>query len=63
MTGAVDATQRSRVLVTGAGGVMGERLVRDLIQRGRQVRGLVLPGDPSRARLEALGAEVVEGDV
>lgn len=52
-----------RVLVTGAGGVLGERLVRGLLGRGYRVRGLVLPSDPARARLEALGAEVVEGDV
>ncbi len=53
----------SWVLVTGAGGVLGERLVRGLLGRGYRVRGLVLPSDPARARLEALGAEVVEGDV
>lgn len=53
----------SRVLVTGAGGVLGERLVRGLISRGYRVRGLVLPSDASRPRLEALGVEVVEGDV
>lgn len=57
------STGSRRVLVTGAGGVLGERLVKGLLERGCQVRGLVLPGDPSLGRLEALGVEVVEGDV
>lgn len=52
-----------RVLVTGAGGVMGRRLVRGLLERGARVRGLVLPGDPTRAQLASLGCEVVEGDL
>jgi nucleoside-diphosphate-sugar epimerase len=63
MTPSGAPTQRPLVLVTGAGGVMGERLVRELRERGYRIRGLVLPGDPARARLEALGVEVVEGDV
>src|SRR6185436_1273261 len=53
------------VLVTGAAGVMGARLVRGLVEAGWRVRALVLPGDPLRARLEALGpaCEIREGDV
>jgi NADH dehydrogenase len=50
-------------LVTGAAGVMGARLTARLRQAGWQVRALVLPGDPLRARVEALGCEVREGDV
>jgi NADH dehydrogenase len=42
---------------------MGARLVRRLLSAGHQVRALVLPGDPLRARIEALGAEIHEGDV
>jgi len=53
----------ARVLVTGGAGVMGARLVRRLLSAGHQVRALVLPGDPLRARIEALGAELHEGDV
>jgi nucleoside-diphosphate-sugar epimerase len=49
------------VLVTGAAGVMGSRLVRALRERGLAVRGLVMPGDPLRRRLDDLGCEVVEG--
>ena len=50
-------------LVTGAAGVMGVRLVERLVSEGWAVRGLVLPGDPGRARLESLGVTVVEGDI
>jgi len=53
------------VLVTGAAGVMGTRLVRGLVEAGWRVRALVLPGDPLRSRLEGLGpaCELREGDV
>ena len=50
-------------LVTGAAGVMGARLTARLRAAGWQVRALVLPSDPLRARVEALGCEVREGDV
>jgi nucleoside-diphosphate-sugar epimerase len=59
MIGRADA----KVLVTGAGGGMGLHLVRRLLESGRPVRGLVLPGDPARSHLEELGCEVQEGDV
>ncbi len=52
-----------RVLVTGAAGVMGVRLVSGLVQRGFPVRCLVLPKDPGAARLRQLGAELREGDI
>jgi NADH dehydrogenase len=50
-------------LVTGGAGVMGARLVKRLLAAGYGVRALVLPGDPMRARLDALGAELHESDV
>lgn len=50
------------VLVAGATGHLGARVVRALLRRGRSVRALVRPG--SRAEpLEALGVEVVRGDL
>lgn len=52
-----------RVLVTGACGVMGSRLVRALVQQGWRVRGLVQPGDPLRSRLAAVDGQLVEGDL
>jgi nucleoside-diphosphate-sugar epimerase len=51
------------ILVTGAGGVMGQRLVRGLVERGFRVRCLVLPGDSSARELGRLGAELREGNV
>lgn len=53
----------SRVLVTGAAGVMGARLVARLRREGHYVRALVLPGDRLRARIEPLGCDIREGDV
>ena len=55
------------VLVTGATGFIGQRLVVALRQRGHRVRTLVRPGSP-RARqaahnLEAAGADIALGDV
>lgn len=49
-------------LVTGATGHIGNVLVRKLIEQGRRVRALVLPGE-SRHPLADLPVEFVEGDV
>ncbi len=51
------------ILVTGAAGVMGVRLVKRLLAAGWRVRALVLPGDKLRSRVEGLGCEIREGDV
>lgn len=59
----MSATPGRRVLVTGAAGVLGARLVSRLLQAGFQVRALVLPNDPGRVRLEQLGAEIRIGDI
>jgi NADH dehydrogenase len=53
----------SLALVTGAAGEVGARLVRRLRADGWEVRALVLPRDPLRARLDGLGCDIREGDV
>ena len=50
------------VLVTGATGFFGSRLVEILRGRGARVRALVRPTGYAR-RLEALGVEIARGDV
>jgi dihydroflavonol-4-reductase len=51
-----------RTLVTGATGYLGTELVRELRRRDREVRALVR-SRTAAARLDGLGAEIVEGDV
>lgn len=52
-----------KILVTGATGRIGSRLVAELLRRDHQVRALVMPGDPLRARVEVPGVEIVEGQL
>jgi NADH dehydrogenase len=53
----------SSILVTGAAGVLGNRLARKLAGSGHVVRALVKPGDPCVHRLDGLRCEILEGDV
>jgi len=57
------ATNDTLILVTGAAGKTGARVVEQMLDRGFGVRGLVRRRDARSARLEALGAEVVVGDL
>ncbi len=50
------------ILVTGATGHLGNVLVRKLLERGRRVRALVLPGEPLTA-LNGLMVEVIVGNI
>jgi UDP-glucose 4-epimerase len=52
-----------KVLVTGAAGQVGCRLVRQLLERNHEVRGTILPQDPCRERLAGVGLELIEGDL
>jgi nucleoside-diphosphate-sugar epimerase len=51
-----------RVLVTGATGFIGRHLLKELQQRGEQIRALVLPVENAE-RLMEQGVEVVRGDI
>src|SRR2546421_8899988 len=56
----------SPILVTGAAGkvgAIGPSVVKMLIERGHAVRAMVRRRDERSQHLEALGAEVVEGDL
>jgi UDP-glucose 4-epimerase len=53
----------AKVTVSGASGQVGSRLVRQLLARNYEVRGVVLPDDPTRGRLAGLDVEVVEGNL
>jgi uncharacterized protein YbjT (DUF2867 family) len=50
------------ILVVGATGTLGSRVVRELVRRGRNVRALVREGTDASA-LSAQGVEVVRGDL
>ena len=52
-----------KVLVAGAAGQVGCRLVRQLLDRNHEVRGTVLPDDPCMDRLDGLDIELAKGDL
>jgi len=52
----------NKVLVTGAGGHIGNVLVRELLDQGESVRALLLPSE-DRLSLNGLKVEILEGDV
>ena len=52
-----------KVLVSGVTGRVGKRLAAALIERGDEVRGLVLPEDSGAAAVQALGVECLEGNL
>ncbi len=51
-----------KVLITGATGLLGGHLIRELQQRGEEIRALVLPVE-NADKLEKQGVEVVRGDI
>jgi nucleoside-diphosphate-sugar epimerase len=52
----------TKVLVTGASGLVGRRVAKDLIERGYRVTAVVR-SDAHRQELESLGAQRVNGDL
>lgn len=54
--------EKQNVLVIGATGTLGSKVVDVLLTRGKQVRALVRMGSDA-ARLEAKGVEIVRGDM
>lgn len=52
-----------KVLVTGATGFIGAHIVDTNLRLSKQVRALVLPGDPGEKSLKDKGVEVMHGDV
>lgn len=53
----------TKVLVTGAAGQVGCRLVRQLLAKNYEVKCLILPDDPNLARLNNLDVEIMEGNL
>ncbi len=53
----------SSILVSGAAGVLGSRLVHKLAASGHSVRALVKPGDPCVHRLDGVRCDIREGDI
>ncbi|HYX50280.1 MAG TPA: NAD-dependent epimerase/dehydratase family protein, partial [Ktedonobacteraceae bacterium] len=51
-----------KVLITGATGLLGGHLIKELQQRGEDIRALVLPVENADT-LEKQGVEVVRGDI
>ena len=51
-----------KVLITGATGLLGGHLMKELQQRGENIRALVLPVE-NADKLEKQGVEVVRGDI
>ncbi len=51
-----------KVLITGATGLLGSHLIKQLQERGEQIRALVLPVE-NASKLTAQGVEVVRGDI
>jgi NADH dehydrogenase len=51
------------ILVTGATGFMGHRLVKKLVKEGYNVKAMVVKNDPLLARLKGVNCEIVEGDI
>ena len=52
-----------KALITGISGRVGPNLARAMLQRGYEVRGLVMPHDPQADKAARLGVELIEADI
>ncbi len=52
-----------KILIVGAGGLLGRTIGAGLVQRQHTVRGLVRPGSPKAAELQTTGMEILAGDL
>ena len=52
-----------KILISGVTGRVGTNLAHQLMGRGHDVRGLVMPGDPKANKAVSLGVEIVEADI
>ncbi len=52
-----------KALITGISGRVGPNLARQMLRRGYEIRGLVMPADPQAEKAARLGVEIVEGDI
>ena len=52
-----------KVLISGVTGRVGANLAHQLMGRGHDVRGLIMPGDPKANKAVTLGVEIVEADI
>ena len=51
----------SKILVTGATGRLGANVVKQLVERGDDVRALILPDDPKKSKLDSLILKRLKG--
>jgi len=56
-------TSKKIVLVTGATGFIGNRLVRKLCASGYSVRAMVMDNDPLLSKLQGVNCEIVRADI
>jgi UDP-glucose 4-epimerase len=52
-----------KVLITGITGRVGANVAQKFLHNGHDVRGFVWPGDRQAQKMQAIGAEIVEGDL
>ncbi|TNG95152.1 hydroxylase [Pasteurellaceae bacterium USgator11] len=56
----------NKILITGAGGAVGsvsDLIIQNLVAKGQDVRAFMRPTNPKAREIEALGVQVVKGDL